>query len=360
MFKEKSTIEKMASEETDFINDNLLQAFNPVQQDVTAPAYINDIWQFDFNADIPPLVPLVKFNNTPFVFDYGLSAIIAPEGTAKSYLVEMLIETFLSKQATGFEFTKDVQHLYYFDGERPRPMFYDRLKRCIIRSGIYSNPNNATLYDLSAIDPPNKLDYVMNYDYEENSLIILDGIGDLSYDVNNGEQSSKLVWDLLTMLKRKKCAMVTTLHVNPNTNKARGHLGSDLQRRANIVLFMNRIDTDVIEIVTKKSNEQHTKTLISWCNESHCFVHTPALELGAITYDKVRTILEETKDKNIEICDYEITSGELAKIFMNEFKVKERRANDFIKECKSKGIIYQTTNSKQAPYKLKLDFGSAF
>ncbi len=365
MFKEQSTIETMASIETDFINgtgDSLLQAMASVQQDVqdNAPTYLKDIWQFDFNAEIPPFKAIANFNEAPFILEYGISAIIAPEGTAKSYLVEMLIETFLSKRATGFEFIQDVQHIYYFDGERPKPIFYDRLRKCIIRSGINANPTNASLYDLSAIEPPKRLEYILNYGYEENSLIIIDGIGDLSYEVNDEKTANQIVSDLSIMLKRKNCALVTTLHVNPKSDKARGHLGSELQRRANVVLYMNRIDTDAIEVKTKKSNFAHTSTLISWCKESHCFVHAPNLELGAMTYDKIRTILEETKDKNIELCDYEISSGELAKVFIEKFSVKERRAYDFIKECKSKGIIYQTTNSKQAPYKLKIEFGSIF
>lgn len=352
--------------EKDFDNDLVLQTvqhkIESVQQDVQAPASYKDfIYKFDFFAEIPPYKPMITFNDTPFLSELGISAIIAPEGTAKSYAIEMIIESYLTNQANGFEFKQDVQHLYYFDGERPKPIFQDRLKKCLIRSGINSNPINATLFDLSAIEPSNRLEYILNFDYIENSIIIIDGIGDLAYEVNNELTANKIVSDLSTMLKRINSALVTTLHVNPKSDKARGHLGSELQRRANVVLYMNRIDTDVIEVKTKKSNFPHTSTLISWCNDKHCFVHAPNLELGAVTYDKIRTIFEKlASEKNIEISEIEISSGELAKIFEKEFDVKERRANDYLKECKSKGIIYQTANYKQAPYRLKLDFGSAF
>jgi hypothetical protein len=124
---------------------------------------------------------------------------------------------------------------------------------------------------------------------------------------------------------------------------------------------MERKDTDVIEVKTKKSNDAHTSTFITWCNDTHCFVHAPNFELGAVTYEKIRTIFEKlASGKNIEVSELEIQYKELVEIFETELKIKVAQAKNYIKECNSKGIIYKTTEDRNAPYKLKIEFGSAY
>jgi hypothetical protein len=73
--------------------------------------------------------------------------------------------------------------------------------------------------------------------------IIIDGVADLLPNVNDIEMGSDLVAELMRIAHEYACAIITVIHENPETDKGktRGHLGSELGRKA----FANiRIDKD--------------------------------------------------------------------------------------------------------------------
>jgi hypothetical protein len=73
--------------------------------------------------------------------------------------------------------------------------------------------------------------------------VIVDGLADLLPSVNDEEHASDLVAELMRLSQEYACAIIGVIHENPGTNegKTRGHLGSELQRKA----FANiRIDKD--------------------------------------------------------------------------------------------------------------------
>lgn len=73
--------------------------------------------------------------------------------------------------------------------------------------------------------------------------VIVDGLADLLPSVNDEEHASDLVAELMRLSQEYDCAIIGVIHENPGTNegKTRGHLGSELQRKA----FANiRIDKD--------------------------------------------------------------------------------------------------------------------
>ena len=73
--------------------------------------------------------------------------------------------------------------------------------------------------------------------------IIIDGVADLLPTVNDEEMASDLVAELMRIAHENACSIIAVIHENPSTDagKTRGHLGSELGRKA----FANiRIDKD--------------------------------------------------------------------------------------------------------------------
>ena len=70
----------------------------------------------------------------------------------------------------------------------------------------------------------------------------VDGIADLQRNTNDLEESDRLVNRLMALSTLYDCHILCVLHANPGTDKARGHLGSSLQRKAESVLFVHRAD----------------------------------------------------------------------------------------------------------------------
>jgi hypothetical protein len=83
----------------------------------------------------------------------------------------------------------------------------------------------------------------MHYD-----LVVIDGIADLQRNTNDLEESDALVTELMALSTLAKTHIMCVLHTNPGSDKARGHLGSSLQRKAETVLFVHRVgETSIVE-----------------------------------------------------------------------------------------------------------------
>lgn len=67
-------------------------------------------------------------------------------------------------------------------------------------------------------------------------LIIIDGIADYIQDVNDAESSNAIVSFFEKLAIKNACPVIAIVHTNPNNDKERGHLGSQLQRKSESVL----------------------------------------------------------------------------------------------------------------------------
>ena len=81
------------------------------------------------------------------------------------------------------------------------------------------------------------LDTIARYPFD---LIVIDGIADLQRNTNDLEESDALVGALMSLSTKTNTHILCVLHTNPGSDKARGHLGSSLQRKAETVIFVHR------------------------------------------------------------------------------------------------------------------------
>lgn len=72
--------------------------------------------------------------------------------------------------------------------------------------------------------------------------IMIDGVADLVVDPNDGEECFPFVMELHGMAIKYDTAVINVLHVNPGTAKTRGHLGSQLERKAETNLVLEKAE----------------------------------------------------------------------------------------------------------------------
>jgi hypothetical protein len=73
-------------------------------------------------------------------------------------------------------------------------------------------------------------------------IVVIDGIADLLYNTNDIEESDALIGELMALSTQYNCHIINVLHTNPGTDKARGHIGSSLQRKSETVLYVHKDD----------------------------------------------------------------------------------------------------------------------
>lgn len=73
-------------------------------------------------------------------------------------------------------------------------------------------------------------------------LVIVDGIRDLLSDFNAVEESASVVQEHMELSSLCKCCIWDVLHVNPGTEKMRGHLGTELGNKVADIIFLMKKD----------------------------------------------------------------------------------------------------------------------
>ena len=77
-------------------------------------------------------------------------------------------------------------------------------------------------------------------------LVVIDGIRDLMHDINSSTEATKLVGDLMQWTGEQNIHIQTILHLNKGDDNARGHIGTELNNKAESVLLIAKdsVDTD--------------------------------------------------------------------------------------------------------------------
>ena len=73
--------------------------------------------------------------------------------------------------------------------------------------------------------------------------MFIDGIRDLMLDINNSTEATKLVGDLMQWTSEQNIHIQTVLHLNKGDDNARGHIGTELNNKAETVLQIARDNT---------------------------------------------------------------------------------------------------------------------
>ena len=80
------------------------------------------------------------------------------------------------------------------------------------------------------------------FDVSDIGLVIIDGIADLVADVNSLPESNEIIQKLMSWSTQSKAHIIVVIHSNYGSNKATGHLGSAIMKKAETVCQLERED----------------------------------------------------------------------------------------------------------------------
>ena len=111
---------------------------------------------------------------------------------------------------------------------------------------IDKESQNLKFSHLRAIADPNERREIIRYAIYHTpnvGLVVIDGIRDLMLDINNSTEATKLVGDLMQWTSEQNIHIQTVLHLNKGDDNARGHIGTELNNKAETVLQIMRDNT---------------------------------------------------------------------------------------------------------------------
>lgn len=142
----------------------------------------------------------------------------------------------------GIPVIKQGKHLFVYRDELDKWLETGRkvLKRILRLAGLPEdkNPDNLIMLALHKYAPPVRLAIVEQAigTIPDLGLVIIDGIRDFLYDINSPSEATDIISRFMQWTDDRQIHIHTILHQNKNDENARGHIGTELNNKAETVM----------------------------------------------------------------------------------------------------------------------------
>jgi len=168
----------------------------------------------------------------------------------KTFNMSAIVAALINGQVLEYRasFPESKRTILYFDTEQS-PYHCQLVMQRILRLAklpIDKELQNLKFSHLRAIADPNERREIIQYAIYNTpnvGLVVIDGIRDLMLDINNSTEATKLVGDLMQWTSEQNIHIQTVLHLNKGDDNARGHIGTELNNKAETVLQITRDNT---------------------------------------------------------------------------------------------------------------------
>lgn len=275
----------------------------------------NDLMTFEThrtNYNNPPIPSnsIVSFQGTVIGASENLLCITGEEGSGKSNYIGAIIAGAISSSSLdssmtlGLEITPNPHHkaVLHFDTEQSESQLYKNGMRSFRRAGITGCPPYYYSICLTPVSRKERLQVIMksieHYDivHQGIHLVLIDGIADLIYSANDERQAIALIEGFHQLAITYNTCIVCVLHYIPDGIKLRGHLGSEIQRKAAGILAIEKCKDD-----EKNSVVKALKIRDGSCYDVPMMLFGWDYEKGMHVYKGVKTLKEQEKRKRIEM-----------------------------------------------------------
>ncbi len=135
--------------------------------------------------------------------------------------------------------------ILYVDTEQSKYHCHKTLKRILTMAGMPTDKDNRNLifHSLRGVMPNDITDLVeraLENHKDSIGLVIIDGIRDMMFDINDPTESVVLVNNLMRWTSVYNVHIHAALHLNKSDDNVRGHIGTEINNKAETVLLVGK------------------------------------------------------------------------------------------------------------------------
>ena len=296
----------------------------------------------------------ISINDVPLGTQGNLLGITGGEGTGKSNYVGSLIAGTI-RQAENIDAlgtnvlqNKDNKAVLLYDTEQSEEQLYKNIS-AILKRGMSNNmPPSFKAYCLTSMSRKERIQAIVQsmdkfyYQFGGIQMVVIDGIADLVRCANDEAESIGVIDELYRLAGIYKTCIVCVLHFIPNGMKLRGHLGSELQRKAAAILSIERDDephVSVVKTLKVRDGSPLDVPLIQFAWNREKSMHTYIGEKTKEEKEKRKENELVTVARSIFGKQRYCTYVDLCEQIQAVLDVKERTAKSYIKFMRDKDII---------------------
>ena len=301
---------------------------------------------------------IVAVNGVPLGTQDNLLCITGGEGTGKSNYVAAILtgtlgtERLPAERTLGLEITPNPNGLavLHYDTEQSEAQLHKNLGKTLQRASLKNVPKFYHSLYLASLSRKDRLKLIresMDLFYHKHGgihLVVIDGIADLIRSANDETESIAIVDELYRLAGIYNTCIICVLHFVPNGIKLRGHIGSELQRKAAGILSIEKDDNPEYSVVKALKVRDGSPLdvpmmLFGWdkAEDMHVYRGEKSKEdKEKRKTDELIAVVKETFRNS-----FKLTYQELCEVLMRKMEIKDRTAKKYIAYMKEQRILIQ-------------------
>ena len=314
----------------------------------------------EIDYDNPPDASksVITVNGVPLGTQDNLFCITGGEGTGKSNYIAAILagtlgtERLDAEQTLGLEVTPNPKGLavLHYDTEQSEAQLHKNLGKTLRRASLTGVPDFYHSLYLASLSRKDRLKLIresmdlFHHKHGGIHLVVIDGIADLIRSANDETESIAIVDELYRLAGIYNTCIICVLHFVPNGIKLRGHIGSELQRKAAGILSIEKDENPEFSVVKALKVRDGSPLDVPMA----LFGWDKALDMHVYRGEKSK----EDKDKRKSNELHAVVRGafrsatrlsyqQLCEILMRELDIKDRTAKKYIAYMKEQGILIQ-------------------
>ena len=314
----------------------------------------------EIDYDNPPDASksVIAVNGVPLGTQDNLFCITGGEGTGKSNYIAAILagtlgaERLDAEQTLGLEVTPNPRGLavLHYDTEQSEAQLHKNLGKTLRRASLTSVPDFYHSLYLASLSRKDRLKLIresmdlFHHKHGGIHLVVIDGIADLIRSANDETESIAIVDELYRLAGIYNTCIICVLHFVPNGIKLRGHIGSELQRKAAGILSIEKDENPEYSVVKALKVRDGSPldvpmTLFGW---------DKALDMHVYRGEKSKEDKDKRKSNELHavirgaFCSAtRLSYQQLCEILMRELDIKDRTAKKYIAYMKEQDILIQ-------------------
>lgn len=299
--------------------------------------------------------------------DFGL--IIGKAKARKSFFINIAVSAALTEDLILNRFKSYLpakkKDVVYFDTEQSKYYVQKAVKRICVQINK-EEPENLHVFHLRSLSPSERLNFIECEIYSNDKIgfVVIDGIKDLITSINNEEEASMIATKLLKWTEEKNIYVLTVLHQNKSDTNARGHIGTELQNKAQTVLTIAKAegDGDISLVTPDKCRDKEPEIFAFEIDENGIPIIAENFEIRTSTaknkfdptdmedykiYQLLTTIFSKVKS-----ISYSELQEQLQLLYKSNFqkKLTDKSTKQLITLSRNNGWVHQI--KERAPYTL--------
>ena len=304
---------------------------------------------------------IVAVNGVPLGTQDNLLCITGGEGTGKSNYVAAILtgtlgtERLPAERTLGLEITPNPNGLavLHYDTEQSEAQLHKNLGKTLQRASLKKVPKFYHSLYLASLSRKDRLKLIresMDLFYHKHGgihLVVIDGIADLIRSANDETESIAIVDELYRLAGIYNTCIICVLHFVPNGIKLRGHIGSELQRKAAGILSIEKDDNPEYSVVKALKVRDGSPLdvpmmLFGWDKAEDMHVYRGEKSKEDKEKRKTDELIAVVKEAFRN--SFKLTYQELCEVLMREMEIKDRTAKKYIAYMKEQRILIQDTS----------------